>query len=514
MSTLLSLYREQAAHEHPQDFLTVIDMRQNAVHAGFPALDRESSAAASCLRNAGCGKGGRVLISVKDTRALFAFFWGALKLGAVPCVLFPETGAAGLTVRMKAAEASFFVTDTDPEKICFEKPASLKQIIFLRNINLNEIEPTAEFADVTEDDPAFMVFTSGSTGLPKPVLHRYGIADAVSRSMRNVLRASANDRFWCTAHPAWITGTVYGLIGPLVCGIPSLQYEGAFHARRWLPILQDQHVTLWYTAPTALRGLMREADSFFAEFDLSALKQIYSIGEPLAPAVYAWGKRVFGQPIYDTWFQTEAGTIRIANQPGDVILPGTMGRAVDDTEAVITADGGLCLKAGFGSQFIAYYGMPEKTAEKLHGGLLVSGDLASMDAEGRVRFEGRADDVINTAGHLVGPEEVEQVLESDPAVRAAAVVSEPDAMLYEHPAAFVVLEDGIEWNRTLESRLRVSVNRSVSVYAVPKRFIPVLSLPYTGSGKLNRSVLRTELREGMNSDLGSGFASGCDKIIR
>ncbi len=496
MSTLLSLYREQAALAHPRGFLTVIGMRQNALHVGFPTLDRESSAAASCLRNADCRKGDRVLISVKDTRALFAFFWGALKLGALPCVLFPETGTGGLTVRLKAAQASFFVTDTDPEKISFEKPASLKQTVCLKNIHLNEIDPISDFAVVGEDDPAFMVFTSGSTGLPKPVLHRHGIADAISRSMRNVLHASAHDRFWCTAHPAWITGTVYGLIGPLICGVPSLQYEGAFHARRWLPILRDQRVTLWYTAPTALRGLMREADSFFAAFDLSALNRIYSVGEPLAPAVYAWGKRIFGQPIYDTWFQTEAGTIRIANRPGDVILPGTMGRAVDDSEVVITPDGGLCLKAGFGSQFVEYYGMPEKTAEKLRGGLLVSGDLASLDAEGRVRFEGRADDVINTAGHLVGPEEAEQVLESDPAVRAAAVVSEPDEMLYEHPAAFVVLEDGIEWNRALESRLRVSVNRSVSVYAVPKRFIPVSSLPYTASGKLNRSVLRAALRAG------------------
>ncbi len=495
MSTLLSLYREQAVRGQPRDFLTLIDMRQNAVQVGFPTLDRESSAAAACLRNADCQKGDRVLISVKDTRALFAFFWGALKLGALPCVLFPETGMAGLTVRLKAARTSFFVTDTDAEKISCEKPASLKQILFIRNIQLNEIDPISDLTVVTEDDPAFMVFTSGSTGLPKPVLHRHGIADAVSRSMQNVLCASAEDRFWCTAHPAWITGTVYGLIAPLICGVPSLQYEGAFHARRWLPILQDQHVTLWYTAPTALRGLMREADSFFEEFDLSALNRIYSIGEPLAPAVYAWGKRIFGQPIYDTWFQTEAGTIRIANRPGDVILPGTMGRAVDDTEVVITADGGLCLKAGFGSQFVEYYGMPEKTAEKLRDGLLVSGDLASVDAEGRVRFEGRADDVINTAGHLVGPEEVEQVLESDPAIRAAAVVSEPDEMLYEHPAAFVVLEDGIEWNRALESRLRVSVNRSISVYAVPKRFIPVLSLPCTDSGKLNRSVLRAELRK-------------------
>ncbi len=497
MSTLLSLYIEQAANAKPgRAFLTVIDARQNAVSVDFPTLDRESSAAAALLRAADCRGGERVLISAKDTRGMLAFFWGALKLGAVPCVLFPDLGAGGLSVRMKAAAANFFVTDADPEKISFEKPASLKETIYLRNININEITPLTDFADIAEDDPAFIVFTSGSTGNPKPVLHRHGIADAVSRSMREVLLASPEDRFWCTAHPAWITGTVYGLIGPFICGIPSLQYEGAFHARRWLPILRDQAVTLWYTAPTALRGLMREADDFFAEFDLSALKRIYSIGEPLPPAVYEWGTRIFGQPIYDTWFQTEAGTIRIANRPGDEIIPGTMGRPVDDTEVVITDDGRLCLKAGFSSQFAGYYGMPEKTAEKLRGGLFISGDLASVDAGGRVRFEGRADDVINTGGHLVGPEEVEQALEADPAIRAAAVVSEPDEMLYEHVTAFVVLEAGIEWERALESRLRVSVNRSVSVYAVPKRFIPVSELPYTGSGKLNRGALRKELRGG------------------
>ena len=507
MNTILSLYRERLQDpEAGQTLLTVVDSRLNAEEYDLLTLDRNASRAGSCLRANGCGKGDRVLISLRETVPLWAFFWGALKLGAVPCVLFPGLGTGGLEIRLKAADACFLVTDMDPVKLSgmVEYPESLKKVILLGKPSDEEIYQNYAAddwagdlppADVTGDDGAFIIFTSGTTGTPKPVLHCHRIADAIVRSMTNILHASPDDLYWCTAHPAWITGTVYGILGPVLCGIPSLQYDGSFHAKRWMPILQDRKVTLWYTAPTALRGLMREDADFFKNFDFSSLKQIYSIGEPLPARVFEWGQETFGQPVYDTWFQTETGTIRIANQPGEQIIPGWMGKAVDDTLVIPGNEGTsgkLLLKAGFGSMFKEYYGMPEATAEKFTDGNFETGDLVCFGADGYLRYEGRTDDVINTSGHLVGPLEVENTLTSNQEVAEAAVIAEPDDLLYEAPAAYLVLTEGAEWSKTLETALKVAVNGSVSVYAVPKHFYIVNELPHTMSGKIDRAALRKQ----------------------
>ncbi len=511
-NTILSVYSDQCRKAVPgQKLLTVLDSRLNAVSYDMQALDEKSSRAASCLKTHGCIKGDRVMISARDTILVSSFFWGALKLGAVPCVLFPELGTGGLEIRLKAADACFFVTDIAPEKLSRECrfPESLKGILVTESSSDNELyilwqedewQPETHFSEITPEDDAFIVFTSGTTGTPKPVVHRHGIADSVVRSMTEVLHAEPSDVYWCTAHPAWITGTVYGMLGPMLCGVPSIHYEGKFHAKRWMPILQDLKVSLWYTAPTVLRALMREDTNFFKNYDFSSLKQIYSIGEPLSVKEYEWGSETFGLPICDTWFQTECGTIRIANQPGQKIIPGRMGWPVDDAEGSITEPDGsgigkLCLNTGFSSMFKYYYNMPEDTAQKTSEGLYLTGDLASVNAEGIFRFEGRADDVINTSGHLVGPLEVEQVLAADPAVVSAAVVAEPDELLYEAPAAFIVPAEGVEWSRQLETALKVAVNRGVSAYAVPKHFYLVDELPQTTSGKINRAELRKRLAQ-------------------
>ena len=510
VNTLLSLYQKQLRGPFPEKpQLTVVDSRLNAAEYDLLFLDRNASRAGSCLRANGCQKGDRVLISLRETVPLWAFFWGALKLGAIPCVLFPGLGTGGLEVRLKAADACFLVTDADPGKLpengCL--PDSLKKIILLgkpsveaafHNYSPEDWPEELAPAEVSGEDGAFIIFTSGTTGTPKPVLHCHRIADAIVRSMRNILHAAPDDLYWCTAHPAWITGTVYGILGPVLCGIPSLQYDGSFHAKRWMPILQDRKVTLWYTAPTALRGLMREDADFFKNYDFSALEQIYSIGEPLPERVFEWGRETFGQPIYDTWFQTETGTIRIANQPGGPIRPGWMGKPADDTEVIAGNEGTsgkLLLKAGFGSMFREYYGMPEATAEKIHDGCFETGDLVCFGADGYLRYEGRADDVINTSGHLVGPLEVENVLTSNQEVAEAAVVPEADELLYEAPVAYLVLAEGAEWSKGLETALKVAVNGSVSVYAVPKRFYVVDSLPHTMSGKIDRGALRRRIPE-------------------
>ena len=509
MNTILSLYEKQLAESSEgRPILTVINSRLQAVSYTHSMLNDSASRSGNCLLAAGCMPGDRVLISARETLPVWSFFWGALKIGAVPCILFPGLGTGGLAVRLKAARACFLVTDMDPAKlpdtaayeslkkvILLGKPSEDPATVFYREEEWSE---HLQAAAADPDDDAFIIFTSGTSGTPKPVMHRQGIADAVVRSMKNILHADPSDIYWCTAHPAWITGTVYGILGPVLCGISSLQYDGSFHAKRWMPILQDRKVTLWYTAPTALRALMREDPEFFTAYDLSSLKQIYSIGEPLSARVYEWCAETFRRPVYDTWFQTETGTIRIANQPGREIIPGWMGKPVDDTDILIAEPGPegigkLCLKAGFDSMFRGYYGMPEETARKFSRGYYETGDLAGRGPDGTLRYEGRADDVINTSGHLVGPLEVEQVLMTDPSVAAAAVAAEPDDLSYEVPAAFIILSAGTEWSHELEMKLRVAVNTGVSVYAVPKHFYIVDSLPETASGKINRAELRARL---------------------
>ncbi len=507
-NTLLSIYEERVRESiSGQTLLTVVDSRLNAEEYDLPALDRNASRAGNCLLANGCEKGDRVLISLRETIPLWAFFWGALKLGAIPCVLFPGLGAGGLEMRMKAADACFLVTDADRVKLLgsLSLPESLKKVILLgkpsegavfHNYSAESRSDPLVPAEVSGDDGAFIIFTSGTTGTPKPVLHCHRIADAIVRSMLNILHASLDDLYWCTAHPAWITGTVYGILGPVLCGIPSLQYDGSFHAKRWMPILQDRKVTLWYTAPTALRGLRREDVDFFKAFDFSALKQVVSIGGPPPERVFEWGKETFGQPLYDPWFQTETGTIRIANQPGEAIHPGWMGKPVDDTEVVPEDEGTsgkLILRAGCRSLFREYYGMPEATAEKVCDGLFETGDLVRFGSDGYLRYEGRADDVINTSGHLVGPLEVENTLTANQEVAEAAVIAEPDDLLYEAPVAYLVLAEGAEWSKTLETALEVAVNNGVSVYAVPKRFYSVDVLPHTMSGKIDRATLRKRI---------------------
>ena len=503
MGTLLSIYQEQLNKAVPgRPLLTVVNSHLESTNYDMLTLDEKSDRAAAFLRAKGCRKGDRVLISSRDTVQIWSFFWGTLKIGAVPCILFPELGTGGLEVRLKTADADFFITDIDSKKLGGEMatPEALKTE-FLSEVlqngqNLWDHINTAgnwqqtEWADVDENDDGFIVFTSGTTGTPKPVIHRQGIADAIVRSMKNVLHASEKDVYWCTAHPAWITGVVYGIIGPVLCGIPSVQYEGRFHAKRWMPILQEQRVSLWYTAPSAMRGLMREDRSFYDDFDFSSLRQIYSIGEPLSVREYEWGQETFRQPVYDTWFQTECGTIRIANQPDQKLIPGWMGKPVDDCEVIITEKNELLLKSGFSSMFKSYYNMPEATSQKIYDDIYETGDLASCNEDGFLHFEGRADDVINTSGHLVGPLEIEQVLDANPAIAISAVVAEPDELCFEVPAAYIILAEGYEWSRHLETALKVAVNTGISSYAVPKHFYPVQTLPQTPSGKIDRKQLK------------------------
>ena len=466
MDPLLQNYSEQISS---RTALVHVDGAGKTREISFLDLDSDVNRAANTLISRGIRKGDHFLICCADSYLIRCWFLGGLKIGAVPCIVFPGSGAGGLERRARGADSKLLIRNTDDFAASSDR-----------------FTP----AEMNEDDPGFIVFTSGTSGAPKPVLHRRGIANAVIRSMKEVLHASPEDRFWCTAHPAWITGTVYGILGPALCGITAVLFDGAFHAGRWMPILADQRVTLWYTAPSALRGLMRAEDAFFKDFDFSNLKQIYSVGEPLSSDVFAWGIRVFGKPILDTWFQTETGTIRIANAPGKPLIPGTMGKAVDDTELEVrniqNGIGELWLRAGWESAFTGYYRREEETAAKFRDGWFRTGDAVRQEPDGTLTFIGRIDNVINTSGHLVGSFEIEQALMSVPEIADVYVIAEPDPLTWQKPAAHIQLHAGVVWERPLEMKLRKAVTEAIAPYAVPAHFYIEEEIRKTDSGKTIR----------------------------
>jgi acetyl-CoA synthetase len=315
-----------------------------------------------------------------------------------------------------------------------------------------------------------------------------------------VLDLRPDDLFWCTADHGWVTGTSYGIIGPWSLGVTQVHYGGAYDAAKWFQVLEEFGVTVWYTAPTALRMLMREDPAALARFNLSKLRHICSVGEPLNPEVISWGRKVLGKDIHDTWFQTETGSIMITNRPGLPIKPGSMGTPLSCLEAAIVSDegtvlpdnkqGNLCLRPGWDSMFISYFHHEDIYREKFKHGWYVTGDTAYRDPEGYYWFMGRSDDVINTAGHLVSPFEVESALLEVEGIAESGVVGVPDELLWEKVVAFVALRKGYEWNSDLELKLRLHISNRVSTMATPQDFRVLENIPKNKSGKIMRRVLR------------------------
>jgi acetyl-CoA synthetase len=261
-------------------------------------------------------------------------------------------------------------------------------------------------------------------------------------------------------------------------------------------------VTIWYTAPTALRMLIQDETRILDKYTLPALKRVYSVGEPLNPEIIHWVRRVVKREIYDTWFQTETGAIMISNRPGLEVHPGSMGKPLQSIEAYVLAEdysvlgpemaGSLCLKKGWPSMYRTYLNMEEQYKSKFHGDYYNTGDQAKKDADGYFWFIGRNDDVINTSGHLVGPFEVESVLLEMEEIVDVAVIGAPDEMLFEKIVAFVKLKEGLTWSKGLEVQARIRVTRQVSPIAVPSEFVVVDRIPKNRSGKIMRRVLKAQ----------------------
>jgi acetyl-CoA synthetase len=470
----------------------------------YGGLRDETNRFANVLSGLGVAKGDRVFLLAGRIPELYIAALGTLKSRSVFCPLFSAFGPEPLYQRLSLGDASVLVTTA---KLYRKKVVALRQRLpQLKHVllvdgpedraagvwSLPELmaaaSPQFNIAPTEPEDMALLHFTSGTTGRPKGAIHVHGAVAMHYMTGKYALDFHAGDIFWCTADPGWVTGTSYGIISPLVHGITSIVDEGDFDPERWYRTLEDQQVTVWYTAPTAIRMLMRSAVSP-RQFDLRRLRFIASVGEPLNAEAVVWGKDAIGLPIHDNWWQTETGGIMIANYAAVDIRPGSMGLPLPGVEADII-NGELALKPGWPSMFRGYLHDDERYRKCFHDGWYFTGDLACRDADGYYWFLGRADDVIKTAGHMVGPFEVESVLMAHPAVSEAGVIGKPDPVIGDVVKAFITLKPGFEATDALRLELIGFARERLGPAVAPKEIEFKETLPHTRSAKIMRRLLR------------------------
>jgi acetyl-CoA synthetase len=481
----------------------------------FGELDAQSSRFANVLAGLGFTPGDIFFTFLPRMPEQFFAFLGALKRQVITGTLFSNFGEEALLDRVGAARAKGIITKKGYLKKLIAIRDRLPELEYILLVDAPEhlaadilsyprlmAEASSDFtaAPTPADAPSVLHYTSGSTGKPKGVVHAHRSVLMQSFTATAALGLRQDDVFWCTADQGWVTGTSYGIIGPWSLGVTQVHFGGGYSPEHWFGLLERERVSVWYSAPTALRMLMREDPEFYRRFGLDALRHISSVGEPLNPEVVHWGRQTLGKEIYDTWFQTETGAIMIANRPGLEIRPGSMGQPVAGIEPAILADdgsvlpdnvsGNLCLKAGWPSMFVTYLGNDSAYRSKFRGGHYYTGDTAYRDADGYYWFQGRSDDVINTAGHLISPFEIESALIEVPAVAEAGVIGAPDELLFEKVVAFVSLHRQCEFTPELELKIRLHVTNKLSSVATPHELICIDAIPKNKSGKIMRRVLK------------------------
>ena len=499
----------------------------------FQEFKVQSNKFSNVLQSLGVEKGDRVFIFMERIPELYFAFFGILKAGAIAGPLFSAFGPDPVKDRMLDSGAKVLLTTpglrAKISSILGDLP-DLKHIIIVNKNNRHE-EPLQtgdisyeemmskasgdfDIVPTTEDDFSIMHYTSGTTGKPKGAAHVHKAAYQHYATGKWALDLHKDDIYWCTADPGWVTGTSYGMSAPWTNGVTQVIYEGGFGAAAWYRVIQKYKVTVWYTAPTAIRMLMKAGEKVAKQHDLSSLRYICSVGEPLNPEAITWGLSAFDMPIHDNWWQTETGAILIANYPVQDIRLGSMGRPIPGIQAGIIDDdykevapgeeGNLAIKVEWPSMFRTYWKNEELYNSRFQKGWYITGDRARVDEDGYFWFVGRADDVINTAGHLVGPFEVESALIEHPAVAEAGVIGKPDPIAMEVVKAFVSLKDGYTASDELRRELVQFSRKKLAAAIAPREIDFIDSLPKTRSGKIMRRLLKARelgLPEGDTSTL-------------
>ena len=507
----------------------------------YADLRDQTNRFANLLGSLGIGKGDRVFSLLGRTPELYVAALGTLKNTSVFAPLFSAFGPEPIRDRLRIGDGKALVTTADlyQRRIAPIRDSlpGLEHVLIVgdavapKTISMADgLAAASQDFEIPPTDPgdmALLHFTSGTTGKPKGAIHVHEAVVAHHATSAFALDLRPDDVYWCTADPGWVTGTSYGIIAPLTHGLTMISDAGDFDARRWYQVLADQKVTIWYTAPTAIRMLMRYGPELASGFDLSQLRFIASVGEPLNPEAVVWGAEALGLPIHDNWWQTETGAIMISNFVAMEIRPGSMGRPLpgvtaglleqgEDGRARVIAgkvteitkpgvEGELALRPGWPSMFRGYLHAPERYAEAFADDWYLTGDVARRDQDGYYWFVARADDVIKSAGHLIGPFEVESVLMEHPAVAQAGVIGKPDPIAGELVKAFVELKPGYEQSEDLRRDIIAFGRRRLAALA-PKEVDFDQNLPLTQSGKVMRRLLKARelgLATGDTSTLGS-----------
>lgn len=523
--------------------LRCIDRSGQRRDVTYGELHERSGRFANILDGLGVSAGERVFVLLPRGPDLFAAVLGALKHRSVVSPLFAAFGPEPIRQRLGLGEGRVLVTTRSLyhrriEPIRDRLP-ELRHVLIAglagepnpdgtADLDAMAAEAASEYTigPTDPEDMALLHFTSGTTGTPKGAVHVHEAVVSHATTGRLALDLHPDDVFWCTADPGWVTGTSYGIISPLVNGVTCVVDEGEFDAERWYSILEEERVTVWYTAPTALRMLVAAGDELPSKYDLSALRFVASVGEALNPEVVVWTHRVLGCTAHDNWWQTETGGIMVANYAAMNIRPGSMGRPLPGIEAAVVRrdergrplidsegravladdgeEGELALRPGWPSMFRGYLNDDERYRACFSGGWYLSGDLVRRDGDGYFWFVSRADDVIKSAGHLIGPFEVESTLMAHPAVAEAGVIGVPDPVAGELVKAYVTLRPGVEPGRELRLELIGFARERLGAAVAPRDIEFDQHLPHTRSGKVMRRLLKARalgLPEGDTSTL-------------
>ncbi len=487
----------------------------------FNDVRLRSNTIASFLKDLGIQTGERVCLFMDKIPELYIGFLGILKLGAVAQPLFSAFGDESLHVRLDNAETTAIITQrkhVSKVRKILEKMPYLKHIILVdydgskplreREIafNMDEAEQVENFvvAPTKAESHSVLHYTSGTTGQPKGVKHVHYSLISQYLTTKWVLDLRDDDIYWCTADPGWVTGTSYGIIGPWSLGITQCVLDTGFSAESWYKFIEKRKVTMWYSAPTAIRSLMKAGEDLIKQFDLSSLRHLASVGEPLNAEAVIWSEKVFKKPFLDTYWQTETGSMMLTNYPGMKIKPGSMGKPFPGITATVldtktyepineTGKPGLIgFKPGWPAMMRTYWRNEETYQKKFENNWYLPGDRAYIDNDGYYWFIGRDDDVINTGGHLVSPFEVESALLEHEAVAESAVVAKPDDVNMEVVKAFVTLKPGFIADDDMELKIMNFIRKKLSPLAMPQEIEYRDSLPKTRSGKIMRRVLHAE----------------------